>query len=180
MKVKQIAAIVSLVLIALIAVGCSQNSNNANANANSNSNSNTNANTAQAGDPTTSPIAAFKILYAAVQRKDVENIKKGLSKKTLDLVADIAKKQQRSMDETLRENLSDPDYNSPTIPDTRNEHITGDEATIEVMAPKTRQWTQLTLAREEGRWQLAYDRLKHGALATSQSDAPGQGRDEDG
>lgn len=174
MKIKQLAVILSLALIAAFAVACDKGTNS-NSNANSNSNSNANSNkTAAADSPETSPIAAFKILYAATQKKDVENIKKGLSAKTLILVADIAKKQERTMDETLRDNLSDPDYNSPTIPDTRNEKINGNEATIEVIAPKTGQWTELPFVKEEGRWKLAYDKLNQGDLATMDKDAPDQ------
>ncbi len=78
------------------------------------------------------------------------------------------------MDETLKENLSDPDYNSPTIPETRNEKINGNEATIEVIAPKTGQWTELPFVKEEGRWKLAYDKLKQDELATMDKDAPDQ------
>ena len=175
MKIKQLAVIVSLAMIAAFVVACDKGTNsNSNANANSNSNANSNTKTAAADSPETSPIAAFKILYAATQKKDVENIKKGLSARTLILVADIAKKQERSMDETLRDNLTDPDYNSPTIPDTRNEKINGNEATIEVIAPKTGQWTELPFVKEEGRWKLAYDKLKQDELATTDRDAPNQ------
>lgn len=177
MKIKQLAVIVSLVIIAAVAAACNMGANtNSNANANSNAN-NSNTKTAAADSPETSPIAAFKILYAATQKKDVENIKKGLSARTLILVADIAKKQQRSMDETLKENLSDPDYNSPTIPEARNEKINGNEATIEVIAPKTGQWTELPFVKEEGRWKLAYDKLNQGDLATMDKDAPDQPAD---
>src|SRR4051812_38875205 len=113
MKIKQLAVIVSLVMIAAFVSACDKGTNsNSNANSNSNSNANSNTKTAAADSPETSPIAAFKILYAATQKKDVENIKKGLSARTLILVADIAKKQERTMDETLRDNLTDPDYNS--------------------------------------------------------------------
>jgi hypothetical protein len=175
MKIKQLAVIVSLVMIAAFVAACDKGTNsNSNANSNSNSNANSNTKTAAADSPETSPIAAFKILYAATQKKDVENIKKGLSARTLVLVADIAKKQERTMDETLRENLTDPDYNSPTIPDTRNEKINGNEATIEVIAPKTGQWTELPFVKEEGRWKLAYDKLNQGDLATMDKDAPDQ------
>jgi hypothetical protein len=175
MKIKQLAVIVSLVMIAAFVVACDKGTNsNSNANSNSNSNANSNTRTAAADSPETSPIAAFKILYAATQKKDVENIKKGLSARTLILVADIAKKQERTMDETLRDNLTDPDYNSPTIPDTRNEKINGNEATIEVIAPKTGQWTELPFVKEEGRWKLAYDKLNQGDLATMDKDAPDQ------
>jgi hypothetical protein len=174
MKIKQLAVIVSLAIIAAISVACDSGTNtNTNTNTNANSNANSNK-TAAADNPETSPIAAFKILYAATQKKDVENIKKGLSAKTLLLVADIAKKQQRSMDETLKENLSDPDYNSPTIPEARNEKINGNEATIEVIAPKTGQWTELPFVKEEGRWKLAYDKLKQDELATMDKEAPDQ------
>ena len=177
MKIKQIAVIVSLAIIAAIAGACNMGANtNSNANANANSNANSNK-TAAADSPETSPIAAFKILYAATQKKDVDNIKKGLSARTLILVADIAKKQQRTMDETLKENLSDPDYNSPTIPDTRNEKINGNEATIEVIAPKTGQWTELPFVKEEGRWKLAYDKLNQGDLATMDKESPDQPAD---
>lgn len=176
MKIKQLAVMFSLAIIAAISVACDTATNtNTNSNTNTNTNSNANSNkTAAADSPETSPIAAFKILYAATQKKDVENIKKGLSARTLVLVADIAKKQERTMDETLKENLSDPDYNSPTIPDARNEKINGNEATIEVIAPKTGQWTELPFVKEEGRWKLAYDKLKQDELATMDKEAPDQ------
>lgn len=170
MKVRQITAILTLALLALVATACSSNSNpNSNSNSNSNAGSNANTKTSDAQTPENSPTAAFKETYAALQKKDVETIKKGLSSATLDMVAEIAKKQNRTNDETLRDSLTDPNYNSPTIPETRNEKITGDTATIEVKVPKTGQWQELPFVKEKGRWKIAYDKVNKDDMSTDNS-----------
>lgn len=166
MKTKQIIAIIALTISALIVGACSKATNSNNAN---NANGNSNKKAAEKG-PEDSPTVAFKMLYEAAQKKDVENIKKGLSSGTLFMMADIAKKQNRPPEEVLKESLTDPDYNSPTVPETQNEKINGDEATIEVKAPKTGKWTELPFVKEDGRWKLAYDKLNRGDIATTETD----------
>jgi hypothetical protein len=163
MKTKRIAAIIALTITALIVGACNKGTTSSNANSDANSSS------ANSGTGS-SPAVAFKTLYEATQKKDVENIKKGLSARTLAMLADIARKQNRTLDETLKENLSDPDYNSATVPETQNEKINGDEATLEVKAPKTGKWTELPFVKEDGRWKLAYDKLNQGDIATTETE----------
>jgi hypothetical protein len=178
MKTKQMVAVIALTISALIFGACGNNANNANgnanANANANSNANSNTNKAAANSEETSPLAAFKTLYEAVQKKDVENIRKGLSNATLVMAADLAAKQNKSTDETIKEFLTDPDNNSPTVPEARNEKINGDEATIEVKAPSTGKWTELPFVKEDGRWKLAYDKLDKSAVASTETQGGGK------
>ena len=183
MKLKLIAAFVGLATVALLAGACggdgATNTSNANRGANTNAGGNANAggNTNAAANnktPENSPIAAFNTLYAATQKKDIENIKKGLSASTIKLLGEIAKKQNRSEDETLKESLTDPDYNSPSVPEARNEKINGNQATIEIKAPKSGEWTELPFVKEEGRWKLAYDQLNQNDLATDQRESAQQ------
>lgn len=181
MKAKQTIAVIALTISALLVGACSKNASNANGSANGNSTTSTNgstngnangtAKTASTGEDTT-PTAVFKSLYAALQKKDVENIKSRLSTGTLKKLQELSEKQEQSLDDTLRENLTDPDYNSPTVPEIRNEKINGETATIEVKTPTTGKWTELPFVKEDGRWKLAYDKVAQDAMVTTESGAP--------
>jgi len=103
------------------------------------------------------PTATFKAFYDASKKKDVPAMKKTLSKGTLDMFDKLAKEQNKTTDEMLKD--VDKDDKSDKMPETRNEKITGDTATLEVKNEKTNKWDPLPFVKENGEWKIALDKF---------------------
>ena len=103
------------------------------------------------------PTATFKAFYEASKKKDAAGMKKTLSKGTLDMFDKLAKEQNKSTDDMLKE--VDKDDKSDKMPETRNEKITGDTATLEVKNDKTGKWDTLPFVKENGEWKIAFDKF---------------------
>src|SRR5258708_23506144 len=99
------------------------------------------------------PTATFKAFYEASKKKDVAGMKKTLSKGTLDMFDKLAKEQNKTTDDMLKD--VDKDDKSEKIPETRNEKINGDTATLEVKNEKTNKWDPLPFVKENGEWKIA-------------------------
>jgi flagellar basal body L-ring protein FlgH len=161
LKAKHLTRLVAILSFAAFALaGCSKpatNTNNSNSNSNnSNTTSTTPANspappTTPAGDYST-PTAAFKTFYEAAKANNVEGIKRSVSKKTLEEMTKEAAKENKTLDETIKETIKD----SPSsFPETRNEKITGDKATLEFKDDKMERWNKASFVKEDGGWKLA-------------------------
>jgi hypothetical protein len=105
------------------------------------------------------PTATFKAFYEASKKKDAAGIKKTLSKGTLDMFEKLAKEQNKSIDDMLKEVDKDDKDKSEKIPETRNEKINGDTATLEVKNDTTGKWETLPFAKENGEWKIALDKF---------------------
>jgi hypothetical protein len=129
------------------------NSNNTNATSNSNSaaNKNTTATTSGAGDYS-SPTAAMKTFYEAAKGSNAEGIKRSMSKKSLTAIEKAAAKDNKTVDESLKEMMKDAPANAP---ETRNEKIDGDKATLEIKDDKMDKWDMVPFVREDGQWKIA-------------------------
>jgi hypothetical protein len=102
-----------------------------------------------------SPTATFKTYVEATQKKDVAAIKKTLSAETLRMLEGEAKMNNQTLDEMLRK-----DENAyAEMPETRNEKIAGERATLEVKNRKTGEWDTIPFDREDGKWKIALDRF---------------------
>jgi hypothetical protein len=103
------------------------------------------------------PTATFKAFYEASKKKDVPGMKKTLSKGTLDMFDKLAKEQNKTTDDMLKD--VDKDEKSEKIPETRNEKINGETATLEVKNEKTNKWDSLPFVKENGEWKIALDKF---------------------
>jgi len=103
------------------------------------------------------PTATFKAFFEASKKKDVPAIKKSLSKGTLDMFDKLAKAQNKTTDDMLKD--MDKDSKDEKIPETRNEKINGDTATLEVKNDKTNKWDTLPFVKEDGDWKIALDKF---------------------
>jgi hypothetical protein len=101
-----------------------------------------------------SPTAVFIAFYEAAKRKDVAAIKELVSKGTLIALEDEAKSKNISLDNCLAEQsqLGLP----ATLPETRNEKIDGDIATLEFKREGAASWSTATFAKEGGDWNLNF------------------------
>ena len=103
-----------------------------------------------------SPSAALKQYVAASQKQDIAAMKSLLSKGSLELIEKSAKLQNSSADELLRRESM---VKIQKAPETRNERIEGDTATVEVKNETTGEFDMvMPFVREDGAWKLARDK----------------------
>lgn len=124
-----------------------------------------------------SPTATLKAFYEATQKKDAEGIKKTLSKGTLEMLEGFAKAQGKTLDESLKSGLAN-DTSSDKMPESRNEKIDGDKATLEVKNDKTGTWETVPFVKEDGVWKIAFDQMFRDAfknMGNDNSSAPSTG-----
>ena len=105
-----------------------------------------------------SPTATLKAFYEAQKKKDVEGMKKTLSKGSLAMVEKGAKEQNKTVDKALTEGMESPGGKVDKMPETRNEKIYGDKATLEVQNEETKRWDTLYFVKEDGEWKIAFDK----------------------
>ncbi len=100
-----------------------------------------------------SPIGVLQTFTDAKNAKDLETMKRTLSKGTLDTINGVAEGNGKTMDEYLFPGNTTP-LNRPEMPQTRNENIVGEIATVEISRFPGDQWRKLTFIREDGAWKM--------------------------
>ena len=105
-----------------------------------------------------SPTATFKAFFEAQQKKDVAGMKKNLSKTSLAIMEKSAKEQNKTIDDAIKEQLENPASKTDKIPETRNEKINGNEATLELRNEDTSKWDTMYFVKEDNAWKIALDR----------------------
>ena len=105
-----------------------------------------------------SPTATFKAYFEAQKKKDVPGIKKTLSKGSLDMMEKAAKEQNKTVDKALTEGLESPAAKNDKTPETRNEKIDGNNATLEVQNEETKKWDTIYFVKEGSDWKIALDK----------------------
>lgn len=150
MKIYQITI---LILFALMFGACSstQSTNTATANQPTTETKATNESspanqTALAGSPT----EVLKIFTEATKKKDIETIKKTLSKSMMRVVEETAKRQNISVDEMLMK------VEAPGG-ELKNEKIEGDTATVEIKNEAASENDLMPFVKEDGGWKIALD-----------------------
>jgi hypothetical protein len=114
-----------------------------------------------------SPTATFKKFFEATKKGDPAAIRKTLSKGSLEMFDKVAKEQNKTTDEMMKE--VNKDGKSETTPETRNEKIDGDSATLEVKNEKTGKWDSLPFIKENGEWKIAFDKFVENVLKDLQT-----------
>jgi len=105
-----------------------------------------------------SPTSTFKAFFEAQKNKDVPGIKKTLSKGSLEMLEKGAKEQKKTLDASLKEGFDDPTFKAPNMPETRNEKIDGNTATLEIQNDQTKKWETMYFVKEDGDWKVALDK----------------------
>lgn len=104
------------------------------------------------GKKASTPTEAFKMFYEAAKGKDVPTLKRVMSKATLAGMEEHAKGQKISLDEFLSKESQTG--LPPNIPETRNEKIEGDKATIEIKREGATSWSTASFVKEDGDWKV--------------------------
>lgn len=103
-----------------------------------------------------SPTEVYKVAYAARQKKDVETLKKVLSKDMLEFFSFMGEAENKTVDDELRQLAEKPQ--APTD-ETRNEKINGDTATLEY-PDENGKWQTMDFVKENGNWKLTVPNVK--------------------
>jgi len=103
-----------------------------------------------------SPTDTLKNFIEASKKKDVEAIRKTLSRGSLELAEKSAKMQNTTADELFkRDNMAMLDE----IPEIRNEKIEGETASVEVK-DLTSGYDTIPFVKEDGVWKIAFDKYR--------------------
>lgn len=169
MKLRMVApaATIALAALALLA-GCKKGD----ANANSTNTKNTTVTSASPsgtgtmptplGTPTSTasastPTEAFRLYYEAIKRQDGPAVKSLFSRATLKMLEDGAKRANKSLDDYFNDMFKEVSKDiPPTLPESRNEKINGDRATLEINDTKKGKWETLHFVKEGG-WKISFD-----------------------
>ncbi|HEV2801000.1 MAG TPA: hypothetical protein VGW12_10915 [Pyrinomonadaceae bacterium] len=106
------------------------------------------------------PTEAYKTAYAARQKKDVEGLKRVLSKDIIDFFQTIAEAENKKLEDALKELAEKP---QATTDETRNEKIEGDTATLEYLDEKGK-WKTMDFVKEGNDWKLTIPKPKPGEV----------------
>jgi hypothetical protein len=104
------------------------------------------------------PSATFKSYFEAQKKKDIAGMKQTLSKTSLKMMEASAKQQQVTLDRMIEAQLENPSARVDKMPESRNEKITGDNATIELHNEDANRWDTMYFVKEDGVWKIALDR----------------------
>jgi len=103
-----------------------------------------------------SPTKTFGNFFEAQKKKDVEGMKKTLSKGSLAMMEKAAKEQNKTVDKAIMEGFEASKTDKQ--PETRNEKIDGDNATLEVQNDETKKWDKVYFVKEDSEWKIALDK----------------------
>jgi hypothetical protein len=163
MKIRHSAALgITLAIVTLaFASACSKPATNTNgagtaSNANASKPAATTTTPATTAAPTgalSTPTNTFMAFYEASKKNDVPGVIRILSKDSLDFLTAEAKKENKTLEAALTESLKTADV-PKTTPETRNEKIDGDKATLEVKDDKSTNWDTFNFVKENNEWKL--------------------------
>jgi PBP1b-binding outer membrane lipoprotein LpoB len=107
-----------------------------------------------------SPTDTLKSFIQSSKQKDVEAIKKVMSKNSLTIAERSAQLQNTTVDELFkRDNPALP----TEIPEIRNEKIEGETATVEVK-DQTSGYETIPFVKEDGVWKIAFDKYQQAMM----------------
>ena len=115
----------------------------------------------QLTNPNDTPTEAYKRLFAAVKKKDVEAIKNEFSAKTKEFAKAVATRQNVPLEKVFSNGFTSSTF-SDQLPEIRDERIKDDMGAIEVWNSGENRWEDLPFVRESDGWKLAIGELFSG------------------
>jgi hypothetical protein len=95
-----------------------------------------------------SPSDAYRTFWDLRSKKDVEGLKKILSKEILEFFKEVGEAEGKSLDDEIRELANRPQAAKPEV---RNEKIDGDRASVEYLEHDGT-WKPMDFEKEDGVW----------------------------
>ena len=105
-----------------------------------------------------SPTSAYQSFCDAWNQNDIAGMKSNVSTGSIAWGTKLAESQGKSLDQMVEEVRRDIPPRSLS-PQMRNEKITGNTATLEVMDEPNRPWSVMYFVREEGVWKVDLEKL---------------------
>ena len=100
------------------------------------------------------PTEAFKSFYEAAKNKDVAALKQLMSKDTISEMEREAQGDNKSLDQFLAD---ESQKGLPqTAPQTGEEKIEGDKATLQFKSEKAPNWSTAAFVKEDGAWKINF------------------------
>jgi tetratricopeptide (TPR) repeat protein len=116
---------------------------------------------AKAARAESSPEAAYRDLYAAVQGQDFAAIQQLLSRATIDYALDLAKIDHRPFNEVVRSGFTATTA-AAGLPETRTVSSSASDAMLEVRDEANGGWERIPFVKQDGQWKLAVGDVKRG------------------
>ena len=98
------------------------------------------------------PTEAYKTAYELRKRKDIEGLKRVMSKDIKEFLTMMGEAEKKTLDDVLRQMADTPQADRA---ETRNEKIKGDRATVEYLSD-TGEWRKMDFEKVEGEWLLTF------------------------
>ena len=105
-----------------------------------------------------SPTSTFKAFWEAQKNKDIAGMKKTMSKASMAMLEKGAKQQNKTVDQAITEGFNTPGAKYDKIPESRNEKINGNDATLEIQDETSKKWETMYFVKEDGNWKIALDK----------------------
>lgn len=102
------------------------------------------------------PTEILNNFVEAAKTKDIEAMKRALSKGTMERIEKSAQKDNTTVDELLK---TEDGTLVRQLPETRSEKIDGETATLEVKNVDTGEFDVIPFIKEDGVWRLALDQV---------------------
>ena len=118
-----------------------------------------------------SPTEAYKALFAAVKAKDIDAIKKNISKKTIEL-GKMSMERFKKSEKEAYENGFTATTITDTLPSMRDERVKDNFGALEVWNTQESKWDDVAFVFEDGGWKLGMGDAFSGSFQS-----PGPGRD---
>lgn len=101
-------------------------------------------------DSADSPTATYKAAFTARQKKDLDGLKKVLSKRAIKFFTEMGKMDKKTLDDSLKEMMAQPQAATAEV---RNEKVTGDKAALEYL-DENGKWKPMDFVKEDGAWKM--------------------------
>lgn len=109
---------------------------------------------------------AYRSLFEAVKRKNIEAIKNSMSKLTMNLAEFMAQTYKKPIEKVIENGMTETTV-QPDFPEIANEKINGNQATIDVKKADG-EWNQTPFVFEDGSWKLALGEVMQGKMSITQ------------
>jgi len=84
-------------------------------------------------------------------------MKQMLSKTSLGMMEASAKQQGFTLDKMIQTQLDNPASKIDKLPESRNEKISGDNASLELRNDDANRWDTMYFVKEDSKWKIALD-----------------------
>jgi hypothetical protein len=98
------------------------------------------------------PTDAYKTAYELRKKKDIEGLKKIMSKDIIEFLTMMGEADKKTLDDMLKEMVEKPQADKVEV---RNEKVDGDSATIEYLT-ETGGWKTMDFERVGSDWMLSF------------------------